>query len=238
MKIILLAAGRGKRFGRRTQTTPKCLIPIGPGGQNLLRRYFLSFRRLGLQDVVIVVGHQKEKIIRECARIDHGLKVRFIPNEKYTRGSLFSLFKASEELRGDCLIMDADVYFPIAALRRLVRSRHSSCFLIDPRSKFSGEEMMVMSRNGKPSLIAKKVDPSLKALGESVGFLKISKTAAEKLKKILKKFVEQGKLDVEYEESYNVLMKKTRIGCEKITEFWTEMDFEEDLRVIQRRHRR
>jgi choline kinase len=235
VKVILLAAGVGRRFGQRTKECPKCLIPIGPRGDNLLSRYLASFRSLGLRDIQIVVGHEKEKIIHECSKKGFGLTIRFIENADYKQGSILSLFKASRELNDHCLIMDADVFFPAKALKRLVRSKHKSAFLIDSRAHSSGEEMMVMAQKNRVVRIAKKTDPSLEILGEAVGFLKIGKNDAAILRKILSNFIRHGKTAVEYEDSYNTLMQKRKIGIEKIHEFWTEMDFEEDLKKIRSR---
>ena len=50
--------------------------------------------------------------------------------------------------------------------------------------------------------------------------------------------VREGKTGAEYEDSYNRLMKKTRVSFEKIGGFWTEMDFEEDRRKILERPKR
>ena len=189
MKIILLAAGVGRRFGRRTKKLPKCLIPIGRRGENLLSRALNSFLQLGLRNVVIVVGHQKEKIVRECAKKGRGLSVHFIVNSAYKKGSIVSLHAASGELGENCLIMDADVFFPTQALKRLVNSKHHSAFLIDPRSRSTGEEMMLMApasageRRSGPCRIAKKTDPSLKILGEATGFFKIGKENGNILQK-------------------------------------------------------
>ncbi len=135
----------------------------------------------------------------------------------------------------DCLIMDADVYFPTSALKRLLDSRHKACFLIDRSSKSTGEEMMVMAKNGRPFAISKKLTAGLKVLGESVGFLKIDGKSAPTLRNILKEMIQAGQTNVEYEESYDRLMKKTKIGVEPIGKvFWTEMDFKKDLDRIRR----
>ncbi len=231
MKVILLAAGRGRRFGRRTERLPKCLIPLAPK-KNLLTRYLDSFRKLGLKDVVLVVGHEKEKIVRECVEKGRGLSIKFLVNRDYSLGSIVSLFTAREEMDDDCLVMDADVFFETRALKPLLRSR-STAFLIDPRSKSAGEEMMVMARNGHPARISKKVDPKLEILGEATGFFKLKKADAKRLAAILQKMVRAGKTHVEYEDSYNELMKGRRAGVVKISGFWTEMDFEEDLKRIR-----
>ena len=250
MKVILLAAGRGRRFGRRTAVTPKCLIPIGPHGENLLSRYLSSFRSLRLRDIVIVIGHEKEKIIRKCATLQRrvpacrtgrrrgrkknpGLSIRFVTNPDYKKGSIVSLCSAESEMTDDCLVMDADVYFEARALKKLLRARRTS-FLLDPRSKSTGEEMMVMAKDGRLMRVSKKADPKLKVVGEAVGFFKIKKDDARQLAQILRKMVHSGKTGVEYEESYNELMKKVKVGFEKITGFWTEMDFDKDLKKIKR----
>ena len=95
--------------------------------------------------------------------------------------------------------------------------------------------MMVMAKNGRPFAISKKLNPGLKVLGESVGFLKIDRKSASMLRKILREMIEEGQTDVEYEESYDRLMKKTKIGVEPIGKvFWAEMDFKKDLDRIRR----
>lgn len=232
-KVILLAAGRGKRFGKRTSLLPKCLIPIGDSGENLLQRYLRSFKEVGISEVVIVVGHLKEKIKKECRAVNHDLNIKFITNPQYKLGSIVSLFTAYDELNSNILIMDADVYFPTSVLKKLINSKKKSAFLIDPRSKSSGEEMMLMRRTSKPIAIAKKINPSLKVLGEATGILKLETKHALLLREILKDFVLHGNKSVEYEEAYTVLMGQSTLGYEAVGNiFWSEMDFEEDLKKI------
>ena len=233
IKVILLAAGVGRRFGNRTKKLPKCLVPLGPGEPNLLQRYLAIFRRLKLKNVLIVVGHQKDKIKRECARTGKGLDIQFVSNPQFKKGSIVSLYCALKKWAGDCLIMDADVYFQPTALMPLLKSPASS-FLIDPRSKSGGEEMMLMSKGDRPIKISKKTDPSLKILGEATGILKLKAADTPLLASLIKKMLLEGKTGAEYEESYTELMKTRRIGFKKISGFWSEMDFEEDLSVIRK----
>ena len=236
MRVILLAAGKGRRFGKRTKKLPKCLVPVGPRGENLLSRYLASFRSLGLRDIVIVLGHEKEKIIRECVEKGRGLSIKFLINPDYAKGSIVSLCAAAGEMNDDCLVMDADVFFETSALKRLAGTRGSS-FLLDPRSKSAGEEMMVMAKGRRPVRISKKTDARLNVLGEAVGFFKVKKNDAKRLAEILKKMVRAGKTGLEYEESYNELMKEKNVGVQTIGGFWSEMDFEEDLKKIRARVR-
>ncbi len=234
MKVILLAAGVGRRFGKETRKLPKCLIPIDLRGMNLLSRYLNSFRELGLKNVVIVVGHKKHLIKSECRENGHGLRIRFIDNKNYKKGSILSLYSAGGELSGSCLIMDADVYFPTTVLKRLLKSKHGTSFLADRSVKSTGEEMMLMARGGRLVSIAKKVDPRLNAIGESVGFLKVSAKDAGVLKKFLEQLVRRGKTHLEYEASYDLLMKERKVRFVDLGgSFWTEMDFKEDWKKIK-----
>lgn len=233
MRAIVLAAGRGKRFGRRTRILPKCLIPLRPG-MDLLSRYFDAFRRTGIRDVVVVVGHQQDKIRRACKRFGEGSRIRFVENRDYRKGSVVSLHRAGALLNADVLIMDADVFFPVEFLQKLLRAPARDAFLMDPHSRASGEEMMLQAEGGKIVSISKKTDPRFQILGEATGILKLSRPAALELRKILKDFVRRGDVWVEYEEAYRALMRRRRLKSVKVGKgFWTEMDFESDLKKIR-----
>ncbi len=230
-KAIVLAAGVGKRFGAATRVLPKCLLPLGE--TTLLRRYLDAFRQTGVKEVVIVVGHLQNKIRRECARHGKGLNIRFIENPDYRKGSILSLQTAGSHLKNDVLILDADVYFPVEALQKLVDSPKPSAFLLDTRSKSTGEEMMLMAKKDRFVKIAKKLDPALKAVGEATGIVKFSKKDAGSLRNILNRFVKNGIVGVEYEDAYTQLMKTRSIGYEAVGDFfWSEIDFEEDLKKV------
>src|SRR5262245_58207382 len=86
MKAVILAAGVGKRLWPVTQHRPKCLIEIG--GQSLLHRYLESLASLGVQHADIVVGYKQEMIRAAVAAKALGLRVNFLVNEQFHRGSI------------------------------------------------------------------------------------------------------------------------------------------------------
>jgi choline kinase len=232
-KAIVLAAGLGRRFGARTKTWPKCLIPLGDPRRTLLGRYFSSFRRGGIRDVTIVVGHLERKIRAFCRRHAQGLRVRFVRNPRFQRGSILSLARAARQLDGSVLIMDADVFYPAEALEKLLSSDQKSAFLLDTRAHGRGEEMMVQRRGHRLWAVRKKTDPSLVPVGEATGIVKLAGRDADALRRILARMTRNGLRDAEYEDSYCELMKKRRLGFVDMGgAFWTEMDSERDLRKI------
>jgi len=79
---LVLAAGRSSRMGRA-----KALLPLGE--DTFLTRIVRTYLDAGVDDVVVVVGHESEAIIRAFAA--SGLPARFTLNPEYDRGQLSSL---------------------------------------------------------------------------------------------------------------------------------------------------
>jgi len=80
---IVLAAGRSSRMGRA-----KATLPAG-GGHTFLTRIVQTFLDAGVDDVIVVVGHEADAIARSFAA--SGLPARFAVNHAYDRGQLSSL---------------------------------------------------------------------------------------------------------------------------------------------------
>jgi L-glutamine-phosphate cytidylyltransferase len=122
------------------------------------------------------------------------------------------------------------VLFPVHLLHRLVHSSHRNCVLADPRSAFTGEEMMLTIQGGHIWDITRGVRDPSHVLGEGVGFYKLDHFAAQSLQALLEHWVASGRDDVEYEEAFRVLFKACVFGYELVGDLpWTEVDFPEDI---------
>ncbi|MDR4497690.1 MAG: phosphocholine cytidylyltransferase family protein [Candidatus Scalindua sp.] len=233
MKVIILAAGVGKRMSAVTNEIPKCLIKIGK--KTLLESYLESFSLLGFKDIVIVVGHLKEKIRETLQTRDQNFNIKYIENEQYTKGSILSLWHARNELNEDTLIMDADVLFHEKLLAKLVKSKDKNCFLLDEDFKDSGEEMKLFVRGGKVVGISKQSSYDCELVGEGVGFLKLSESGGAILKNILEEFERAGRVNLEYEDALHELLPHCSVGFERVGDLpWIEIDFEEDIEKARR----
>ncbi|MCP5005627.1 MAG: phosphocholine cytidylyltransferase family protein [Planctomycetes bacterium] len=228
MKVIILAAGVGKRMSTVTNEIPKCLIKMGES--TLLEKYLESFSRQGLKDIVIVVGHHKEKIKEVVRTKGQNFNIRYIENEQYTKGSILSLWYARNELNEDTLIMDADVLFHEKLLTKLVTAKDQNCFLLDECFEDSGEEMKLFVTGGKVTGISKQSSYDCELVGEGVGFLKLSKEGGPILKSVLEEFERSGKVNVEYEDALHEILPQCRVGFERVGDLpWIEIDFEADI---------
>jgi molybdenum cofactor cytidylyltransferase len=80
---VVLAAGRSSRMGRA-----KALLPID-ADDTFLTRIVRTFLSAGVDDVVVVVGHEADAVVSSLAA--SGLPARFAVNRDYDRGQLSSL---------------------------------------------------------------------------------------------------------------------------------------------------
>jgi choline kinase len=225
---IILAAGVGKRLLAVAGGRPKCLIEIG--GRSLLLRLLESLAAAGVRDAVVVVGFGEEAVRTAIGERPRGIRVRYVSNPRYREGAILSLWAARDCLEDPVLVMDADVLCSASMLARLVNSTHPNCFLLDASVASTGEEQMLLVRDGWVRNIVRGGAPGYELQGESIGFLKLSAPAARVLRDLLERRVAAGDTGIEHEEVYPELLARVEVGYERVDGLpWTEVDFPEDI---------
>lgn len=217
MRAVLLAAGQGRRLGRGI---PKCLLEVG--GKTLLERHLDTLSGF---EVTVVVGYRQEMILD---RLPRGVEVRV--NERFREGSILSAACGLSD--GPMILMDADVVYDPELLRRLARAPDPVAFLLDPRSSFTGEEMMLGVRGGYVLEVGRGLKGTWDLAGETVGFTKVA--APEDLRRAIE---DVGNPAAEYEAALDLLVKRVPAGYVVVDRPWMEIDFPEDLRRAVELHR-
>jgi L-glutamine-phosphate cytidylyltransferase len=225
---IILAAGVGKRLLGTSGGKPKCLIEIA--GRSLLARLLDALAGAGVEDAVVVTGFGDEAV-RAALRDDPPpLRTRCLTNPRYREGAILSLWTAREVLDRDVLVMDADVLCTPLLIERLVRSRHPDCFLLDASQENTGEEQMLLVRDGRVLTIVRGGAPGYELMGESIGFLKLSAASARLLRTLLERRVQAGDTGIEHEEVYPELLAQVQVAFERVDGLpWIEIDFPTDV---------
>ncbi len=233
MKAIILAAGVGKRLWPVTQHHPKCLIKIG--GETLLHRCLTSLASVGIRQADIVVGY-KQEMIRAAVESDScGVRVNFLVNDQFHRGSISSLWIARTAFTDDAIVMDADVLFHREILRRLVQSPFENALLMDETVKQTGEECMVVVEGGWVIALTKKMPARYEYAGEGVGFLRVRQADSPHVVASLRTYVDREAWQMEYEDALIEYFRDVKVGHEKIGGLpWTEIDFPEDVTKAER----
>jgi choline kinase len=235
MHAIILAAGRGSRLAQHNpEGKPKCLMEFG--GRSLLARHLDLLFRLGVPTADIVVGYQASHIIEHVSTLDSRPDVAWHFNPRYELGSVLSLKAAEETLESgsDILVMDADVLYHPEILRRLVESKSDNCFLLDRNFEPGDEPVKIALHEGRMVDFRKILPEGLEhdGIGESVGFFRFDRRAAQCINEECARFEAEGLGDAPHEEALrNVLLScPLAFGYEDVSGLpWIEIDFPEDV---------
>src|SRR6266568_9478016 len=103
MKGIILAAGQGTRIRSIHGECPKCLIRFDHTGWTILDQQIEGLFEAGASKIGIVVGYERQQIIRHVTRNYRGSLARFhfIENPAFAETSnIYSLWMACDWLKG------------------------------------------------------------------------------------------------------------------------------------------
>jgi histidinol-phosphate/aromatic aminotransferase/cobyric acid decarboxylase-like protein/NDP-sugar pyrophosphorylase family protein len=145
-KAIILTAGIGKRLRPFTDRLPKCLAPVN--GVPTLINALRQLNRAGIDEVVIVIGHHKEKI-RECVKDSFdGMKITYIESEVYDKtNNVYSLWLARKHMTQDVLLLEGDVFFDKQLIDRMLVTSGNIAAVARYQSFMSGTVVRVDSED-------------------------------------------------------------------------------------------
>ena len=227
MKAIILAAGKGTRLNG-VDLKPKCLFEVG--GQTLLARQIARLRELHVNDIVIVLGFEAERIRR---LYEH--TASFVINSRFEEtSSLYSLWLAKEHLLDGFVVLNCDVLFHPQLLERLLSSPFDDALLVDLVDKHNNhlgdEEMKVKVSDGLVVDIRKDLDPS-EADGENVGIVKFSASGARRLVEEMDGIISRGQLKDWAPRAFREFATRFPLHAISTDDYpWIEIDFPEDYR--------
>lgn len=111
-QAVILAGGKGTRLKERLGGLPKPLIPVL--GIPLIERQILSLKAYGIYDIIILVNHKADEIIKFCdERESWGLNIKCIDDgvsPRGTAGAVLSIFNFLDE---QFLVVYGDTLFNI-----------------------------------------------------------------------------------------------------------------------------
>ena len=187
---IVLAAGRSSRMGRA-----KATLPAGDG-HTFLTRIIRTLLDAGVDDAIVVVGHDADLIVSSLA--GSGLPARFVMNPDYDRGQLSSVIAGlnAVDRPGVAAVLLTLVDVPLvsaATVRAVIESyRRTRVPIVRPTSG---------SRHGHPLLIDRSVFDALRAADPSTGAKPVVRAHASAAGDIA--VDDEGAfLDVDTEEEY------------------------------------
>ena len=232
MKGIILAAGKGTRLNG-VELKPKCLFEVG--GSTLLQRQMSAFSEAGIDEIVLVLGFEAERIRRHCGAIGRS-GVSFVENTRFGEtSSLYSLGLAKEHLTEGFVVLNCDVLFHPELLTRLLMAPFADALLMDfvdkQNNQLGDEEMKVKVSEGRVVDINKSMNPA-EADGENVGMVKFSREGARRLVDEMDRLISSGDCDRDWAprafREFALSYPLHAISTDNYP--WIEIDFPEDYR--------
>ena len=156
MKAVILAAGRGTRIRSVNGEHPKCLIDVD--NSTILDHQLDALAMVGINDVAIVVGYEKEQIISHInTRKLLTQRIHFIDNPAFAiTNNIYSLWLALDWLRGDSfIVLNADVIFDPEILDLAMRPQAPISMIVDPL--WRDETMKVIIVDNHVTKMSKKI---------------------------------------------------------------------------------
>ncbi len=109
MKAMIMAAGKGTRLGKITETIPKALVDIS--GKSLLRLAVETCTRHGFDDIIVNVHHLADMVEKEIGQLNRsGFKITVSDEREQLLENGGGLFKARGFFDNDpFLVYNADI---------------------------------------------------------------------------------------------------------------------------------
>jgi len=198
----------------------------------LIDRYFNSFSKCGINEVVLVVGYLAETLKKKLGDKYMGINVKYVYNTDYAvSGSAYSFWLARDEfLKKSFILADSDILFHERILQRLVNSHYENCLVVDTFFADTGEEVKVIAEDGVVKHIGKRVVDYSSCVGEAVGLYKFSGKVDRLLGDGLEEYIGIHGMTSEYEDALNGLLPFFKMHYTATQGLpWIEIDFPEDL---------
>jgi L-glutamine-phosphate cytidylyltransferase len=255
-KAIIVAAGRGRRLGNKTDDIPKCMVHVA--GRPILHRQLEALAAAGVTDVVVVRGYRGHLI-------DGGPhRLRFAENPEWQHNNIFaSLMHAAGEMQDGFFFSYSDiVYAPDVAMRLAnvaAESRSSAALVIDrlwqqayegrtehPVSEAELAKLLGTDSDARVVRVGKQAVPPADAAGEFIGLAWFSAEGARALAKLWQVASQNGGLDAPFGRARALRHAYLTDGLNALAETghhlapvlvdgrWREIDTGQDLERAER----
>lgn len=157
MQAIILAAGMGKRLKELTSEATKCMVKVN--GTAMIDRMTQQLDKLGLSRIIVVVGYEGKKLMEYITSLHLNTPVVYVSNDIYDKtNNIYSLYLAKEYLlEEDTLLLESDLVFEEAVLKKIVEHPYPSLVLVDKfESWMDGTVVTLDEQDGIKAFVSKR----------------------------------------------------------------------------------
>ena len=244
---MILSAGMGTRLMPLTKEIPKPLLEIN--GMTLLERMIKNCMNVGINEFIVIVGYNKEKVIELAPELEekHSISIKIVENERFdVTNTSVSTYLASKNLEGekadDFILINGDNVVDPQIIADIAK-RENTSLIIDNYKQLNEESFKLIIENetfnedktianGTIKEIGKGIDIG-SSTGEFIGVSKVAKNDIPKFNEILKELIGEDEQNY-YDFAYKTLSKISPIDFVLTNGLkWTEIDDHTDWEQAQ-----
>jgi L-glutamine-phosphate cytidylyltransferase len=232
VRVVILAAGQGKRLLPLTAEVPKALLDIG--GKTLIERQIEAFASAGIRDFTVVIGYGSVRMEDALAKIGGRLNVSIatVFNPFYAvADNLASCWMARQFLCGDVIQVNGDNVFRGDLVEKLLAAPAAPLSVaINFKQSYDSDDMKVILDRGRLTEIGKTL-PVDTVDAEAVGFYVFRENGAKAYVEVLERAMRDPQaLKQWFPSAIGSLAKKIEVRTVPIDGLkWCEVDFPVDL---------
>lgn len=173
---LIMAAGKGTRFGNRTEAMPKGFIEFK--GKPMIVRSIENLISVGIKRIIIGTGYHREcyeDLVGQYPQIETVFSPMFADSN-----SMETLYQCRESIGSkDFILLESDLVYEAGAVRLLAEDPHPDIMLVSEVTKFQDQYYIAVDKNG--NLAGCSTDKGIliekfgkEPIGELVGIHKIS----------------------------------------------------------------
>jgi len=238
VKVVILAAGQGKRLLPLTEDIPKCLLDIG--GYRLLERQITAFSAGGASEIVVITGYgaaQVDKVVDQLRATVPGVVLKTTFNPFFgVADNLASCWMARHDMDQDFILVNGDNLFQADMVEQLLKAKDAPITVaIAHKGEYDNDDMKVMVDGERLTEIGKTL-PVDTVDAESIGMLLFRGSGPKLYRDGLEDaMLEASGLRQWYLSVINTLAKQVSVMTQPVDGIeWCEVDFPADLQ--QARH--
>ena len=220
MKVVILAAGMGKRLGTEI---PKPLVKIHNEKTILDFQLDALSKVIGIENVIVVVGYKKELIMKKFPNLT------FVYNSNYENTNMAkSLLLASKKIDDDLLCINGDVYFDVKILD-LILKRVNSCTIVNIKRCGEEESKYAINEDGFIKQISKSLNDHQ---GEALGITLIRKKDLNIFRNELQSITDHDFID----KAFDNLIRSSTFRLMPVyvgNLFCHEIDYKSDVEIVK-----
>ena len=222
---IVLAASQGS-LGDLTRDTPKTLLEVN--GKSLLGIQADEFNQVGIKEIAVVRGFQKEKVKLS--------NIKTIDNDDYaSTKELYSLYLAKNQIKENTVISYGDIIFKRYVLHELLNDQNNITIIVDADYEAQGADKDFVQASEKYDRTNYKGMAKFKKMastltnavvdGEFIGLWKVNNVGASIVKETLEKLSTSATFkSMTCADLFNEIAKEHTIAVKYISGAWLDVD--------------